>query len=147
MYQIKPEDLEINIVPRGTWVVDNSAISVLHIPSKIKVTCDDHRSQHKNRNDCITILQDLLTPFKQGDIVLTQEGLAELQTVDEKPLEGVYYTTEDSDLLYSTLNRIAHTEVGFKYKTNMWIGKCIEEYDQRINKLVGIRKGLLGEVK
>jgi len=63
-----PEDVTVALwhpAKRGGMQCGGNAISkgvmVTHVPTGIVITCDDHRSQHKNRSSALEQLHDVLS--------------------------------------------------------------------------------------
>ena len=47
-----------------------------HKPSGIEVEIDRYRSQHKNKDEALNIIRDMVTEFKAGDIIVKRDGIA-----------------------------------------------------------------------
>lgn len=62
-YTIKPEELSISSwdtkKKRGGWSMQTpNGVKIAHLPTGTVVTCEEHRSQHKNRHFAILELQE-----------------------------------------------------------------------------------------
>ena len=140
MIEIKPEDLIINTmseVTKGGWFIGTlTGIRLYHKPSGIEVCLDKHRSQHKNKNECIIILKDLLTPFKEGDIIVSESGIGEITKCVE---DACFFVVEDETGRFSSFTCVAHTEEGFRYKLEAHIKDLMEieteKYNSKMAKL------------
>ena len=149
MTEIKPEDLIITVYPThpqgrgGMWCghQHESGIQVYHKPRGITVKCDDHRSQHKNKNDCIVILKDLLTPFTEGDIVVTEYGLGEVLYFD---FDSCWFKLEDGVEHCVFTDQLFHTEEGYKYVTKSLV---TDELDALEKEYEEKRKGLVEKLR
>lgn len=63
--KLKPEDLITTTYSserRGSWNLNHTdtGIAIYHKPTGLQVMVNDHKSQHKNRNDAIIKLEKLL---------------------------------------------------------------------------------------
>jgi len=145
---IKPEDLIITtyVKPQtsqgGMWCqLHEAVVQVHHKPSNITVKFENHRSQHRNKNEAMVILEDLLTEFKIGDIVVTEGGIEE---IFDKYSDHWFILKNNEYILHT--EAFAHTEEGYKYKTTQRVTKELDElekeYEEKRKPLVNILRSL-----
>ena len=57
--KLNPSDLEISTYNTGSaWVAKFNGVRILHIPTRIVVTCETAESVHKNRHDAELLLAE-----------------------------------------------------------------------------------------
>ncbi len=133
--KINPQDVIITNYPvtlnRGFIHRPDSGVKIYHKPSGLEVAWDKERSQHKNKSFCLTVLEDLLTEFNKGDIVITRYGIGEITTIADM---DCCFVIEDGTGRYSMFETIAHTEQGFLYKKEQALEKGLEKIEQEADK-------------
>lgn len=146
--EIKPEDLIIQNFPHpvgGFCHNVEKGVTVHHKPTNTTIDVDRHRSQHRNKNECIIILQDLLTEFKVGDIVVTPKGICEVFDIGE--VNDIYCVDEEGKHIPQTYTQlIAHTEEGYRYKHKLILEEEIKTLQDDYNREVGVLREKLREV-
>jgi peptide chain release factor 1 len=87
--QINPEDLHIDVYRssgRGGQHVNttDSAVRITHLPTGLVVTCQDERSQHKNKAKAMKVLRSRLLDMEQAeqDSKISQERKSLVGTGD-----------------------------------------------------------------
>ena len=136
MIEIKPQDIIIQTYPLHTQggmhvARQDVGIKLYHKPSGIEISCERHRSQHKNKNECVIILQDLLTPFEECDIVYTNNGEGLIESINR-----VCVVAYEGYSKVQYLDHIGHTKEGYVYKTIKRKQAMIEDYQKDIDQLV-----------
>lgn len=85
--EIKPEEIRVDFYrssgPGGQSVnTTDSAVRITHIPTKIVVTCQAGKSQHKNKETALTILQSKLQQIE------TEKKASEENKIREQAISG-----------------------------------------------------------
>ena len=135
--EIDPKDLIVQHLPpknAGGWNIGNSTgVRLYHKPSDITIEMDVHRSQHRNKHEALTVLRDLLTEFKEGDVIVYgKDHIGEVVDVED---DGCSYKTEDGVEVYDFFEYIAHTEEGCKYKQRLIILDNIAYFKEKVDEL------------
>ena len=130
MIEFKPEDLHVSLYTpssRGNWNTSDhdTGVTIVHLPTGTKVSVERTKSQHKNKHEAISILQDLSTPFSIGDEIYTVWGKVTINAVDGG---GIYHAGALNFFVLDS--QIAHTELGYNYKNCLNIKRQINEKEQ-----------------
>ena len=59
---IIPQDLLVNLYNTSVagWVDRYNGVRIYHKPTGIEVKCDEHKSQHRNKAECLRLLEEEL---------------------------------------------------------------------------------------
>ena len=79
--EINPEDLKIDVYrssgPGGQSVnTTDSAVRITHLPTETIVTCQDEKSQHKNKKKALSLLKSKLHDLEKAQ---QEEGLSKIR--------------------------------------------------------------------
>lgn len=62
--ELNPNDLEISTYNTGSaWVPKFNGVRILHIPTRLVVTCETTKSVHKNRHEAELLLADRVEAY------------------------------------------------------------------------------------
>ncbi|OQX53097.1 MAG: peptide chain release factor 1 [Candidatus Omnitrophica bacterium 4484_213] len=129
--KIKPEDLKIDVFrssgPGGQSVnTTDSAVRLTHLPSGIVVTCQDERSQYKNKLKAMRVLKtrllDRLNKEKQGKI--SQERREKIGRGDRSEKIRTYNFPQQ---------RLTDHRINFKTNLNTILEGNLETLFERLN--------------
>lgn len=108
---IKPEELRIDVFrssgPGGQSVnTTDSAVRVLHIPTGIIVSCQDEKSQHKNKAKALRVLRARLKERQEQEemVKLSQERKSQIGTGERNEKIRTYNFSQ---------NRVTDHRIGF----------------------------------
>ena len=144
MIELKAEDLHISLYSSkksGDWNTSDHDVGVrlIHLPTGIKVSCEKYKSSHKNKQSCMTVLQDILTPFKEGDIVWDGVRFKELIRVDYR-----YQVALFGEGAGCPISNVSHTKEGYVYKRVTALKECLRSLEE---EHIDCKQALLEEIK
>jgi protein subunit release factor A len=66
--ELKPQDILVSVFSTtdSAWVVNTSGVRLYHKPTQIEVSCTTHKSQHRNRLECMRLLEEELCYLELG---------------------------------------------------------------------------------
>ncbi|MBN1549792.1 peptide chain release factor 1 [Candidatus Babeliales bacterium] len=113
--QINPQDLRIDVFRAsgagGQHVnTTDSAVRITHIPSGVVVSCQDERSQHKNKAKAMKILQSRILAFQQ-------EKAQQERSAQRKEMVGTGMRAEKVRTYNFPQNRVTDHQVNLTLKS------------------------------
>ena len=120
MIEFKPEDFHVSLYTtkaRGNWNTSDhdTGVTIIYLPTGTKVSVERTKSQHKNKHEAMTILQDLVTPFQESDIVWNGREHVLLTSV-RKHSHTCTVLGPDGRESHTRFLKIGHTKLGYLYK-------------------------------
>jgi len=121
MIDFKPEDFHVSLYNTerksgwGTTTHYDRGVTIIHLPTGTKVSVDRSQSAHKNKHVAMTILQDLVTPFQESDIVWNGREHVLLTSV-RKPFQTCTVLGSVGSESQVGFSEISHTKLGYLYK-------------------------------